>query len=582
MPFFLVVFSFQLVVFAQAPGLEWVKVYGQPGDDDVPANVDTDLEGNVYIGASLHRNPPGKGKVRIAKYSSSGTLIWSKIYTPDFAYSHIELVSMDTDSIGNICILVNVSITDGKTRTVLQKYNGSGTNLWTVVEKLNDVHVIPGAMSVDKLGYVYVAGTLRYYGSGNQNTSDYFVFKYNKTGSKSWGAIYNGTANEDDEASDIISDAAGNCYVTGRTKQLDSRSGAKSNQTTTIKYSGAGYFQWARNYSYSSEYWAPEHNLELDGLGNLYLFLRSAVDTQLILTNVASIIKYNNAGTQIWTKIITGLVYSQLVSTTDFAGNCFLAGGVTGPGSEHYNYSTYKVSSGGVLLWNTKYNGDTTTWDLPYAIAVDAAGDVYVTGASAAGPPDGPPTSFVLQKRPKATTIKYSPSGSQLWVTKYNGHKTDPGPWAIGTRLRIHGSGSTPLVYVAGNTVNELTNTQVQLEDLLLLKYNPAKIKSANSTLEQIGLISPVSNYKLSAAPNPFKSSTVIRFDLPFDAQVSLKIYDVSGREVSTLVNGKRIAGSHQALLDAGRLVSQQYFYTLKVTSPNSEFRETKPLLLTK
>ncbi|HTE07864.1 MAG TPA: hypothetical protein VK628_03830, partial [Flavitalea sp.] len=520
--FLFVIFSFQLIVFAQAPGLEWVKVYGQPLDHDVPTSVDTDLEGNVYIGATLRRYDL-YGKVRIAKYSASGTLIWSKIYIPDFDYAGVTLVSMDTDSIGNICILVYVSIADAKTVTVLQKYNGSGTKLWTVVEKLNDVYVIPRAMSVDKLGYVYVAGTLGYYGSYNQNTSDYFVFKYNKTGSKSWGAIYNGTANEGDEAYDIIADAAGNCYVTGRTKQQDSRSGAKSTQNTTIKYSSGGYFQWARNYTYGSAYYGIDHNLELDGLGNPYLFVHSSAEFGPVITNVATVIKYNNAGTQIWTKSITGLVYSPLNSTTDFAGNCYLAAGVTGPGSEHYNYSTYKVSSGGVLLWNTKYNGDTTTWDLPYDIAVDAVGDVYVTGASAAGPPDGPPTSFVLEKRPKATTIKYSPSGSQLWVTKYSGHKTDPGPWAIGTRLRLHGSGSTPLVYVAGNTVNEAPDTQVHLEDLLLLKYNPAKIKSANSTLEQIGLISPVSNYKLSAAPNPFKSSTVIRFDLPFDAQVSLK-----------------------------------------------------------
>jgi len=559
--FFLIIFSFQLIVFAQAPGLEWVKVYGQPHTDDVPTSVDTDLEGNVYIGATLNYGN-GMDKVRIAKYSAAGILSWSKIFTPDFAYSYLELVSMDTDSIGNICILVNVSITDAKSRTVLQKYNGSGTKLWTVVEKLTDVYVIPTAMSVDKLGYVYVAGTLAYWGSGNPNSSDYFVFKYNKMGSKSWGAIYNGTANKGDEALDIIADAAGNCYVTGRTMQVDSRSGVKSPQNTTIKYSGAGYFQWARNYAYGLEYYGINHNLELDGLGNPYLFLFSSAEFGPVITNIATVIKYNNAGTQIWTKSITGLVYSPLTSTTDFAGNCYLAGGVKGPGSEHYNYSTYKVSSGGVLLWNARYNGDTTTWDLPSHIAVDAAGDVYVTGTSAAGPPYGPPTAFVLLKRPKATTIKYSPSGSQLWVTKYSGLKTDPGPWAVGTRLRVHGSGSTPLVYVAGSTVNVIPGEESQLEDLLLLKYNPAKVKTANSTLEPIGLISPVSDYKLSAAPNPFKSSTVIRFDLPYDAQVSLKIYDVSGREVRTLVNGKRSAGSYQALFDAGRLISQQYFYT--------------------
>ena len=589
--FFLVVFSFQLIVFAQAPGLEWVKVYGIAFEQDAPGNVDTDLEGNVYIGATLYRSPSGNDKVRIAKYSSSGTLIWSKIYTPDFNYQDLTLVSMDTDSVGNTCILVRVRPFGPYHIMVLQKYNSSGTLLWSVVEKLESINIKPRAMAVDKLGYINVAATLEYDIFSANVPTDYLVFKYNKTGSKSWGATYNGTANGNDDASDIVVDGAGNCYVTGSTMQQDPRSGVKSRQTTTIKYSGAGYFQWSRNYSYGASYYGFGRNLELDGAGNLYLFLCSSAEG--IFTKAVTVLKYNNAGTQVWTKITTGLAMPQqfsapasqaFSSATDVAGNCYFTAVIDGPGLEYDNYSTYKISSGGVLLWNTKYNGGDKTWDIPSHIALDAAGDVYVTGSSA--------TVAQMQsysvKQPKATTVKYSPSGSQLWVTTYNGPKTDPSPWAMGTRLRIHGSGSTALVYVAGTTVRTRTAAEASweevklLEDLLLLKYNPAKVKIANSILEPIGLISPVSNYKLSAAPNPFKSSTVIRFDLPFDAQVSLKIYDVSGREVSTLVNGKRAAGSHQALFDAGRLISQQYFYTLKVTSPTSEFRETKPLLLNK
>ena len=139
-----------------------------------------------------------------------------------------------------------------------------------------------------------------------------------------------------------------------------------------------------------------------------------------------------------------------------------------------------------------------------------------------------------------------------------------------------------PLVYVAGNTAMLSSEGFPYFEDdMLLLKYNP-KVGGLNSTIEQIGIVNPVLDYKLSAAPNPFTSSTVIRFDLPYDAQVSLKIYDISGREVSTLVNGSRSAGIYQAVFDAGKLPSQQYFYTLKLTSAKGAFKETKPLLLSK
>jgi hypothetical protein len=64
--------------------------------------------------------------------------------------------------------------------------------------------------------------------------------------------------------------------------------------------------------------------------------------------------------------------------------------------------------------------------------------------------------------------------------------------------------------------------------------------------------------------PNPFNPSTEITFSLPHGSQVSLKVYDVLGREIATLVNAKLEAGSHHATWNAGSFASGMYFYKIQ------------------
>lgn len=64
--------------------------------------------------------------------------------------------------------------------------------------------------------------------------------------------------------------------------------------------------------------------------------------------------------------------------------------------------------------------------------------------------------------------------------------------------------------------------------------------------------------------PNPFNPSTTIRFALPAAAQTVLKVYNVVGQEVATLVNEYREAGTFEATFDASKLSSGIYFYALK------------------
>ncbi|MBN2009749.1 T9SS type A sorting domain-containing protein [candidate division KSB1 bacterium] len=64
--------------------------------------------------------------------------------------------------------------------------------------------------------------------------------------------------------------------------------------------------------------------------------------------------------------------------------------------------------------------------------------------------------------------------------------------------------------------------------------------------------------------PNPFNPSTMIQFTLPKNAHVVLKLYDLVGREVTTLVDEDREAGVHQVTFEAGELPSGIYLYRIQ------------------
>jgi len=67
--------------------------------------------------------------------------------------------------------------------------------------------------------------------------------------------------------------------------------------------------------------------------------------------------------------------------------------------------------------------------------------------------------------------------------------------------------------------------------------------------------------------PNPFNPETTITYFLPTATNVKLAIFDVLGREVSTLRNERQLQGQHQAQFDASNLASGVYFYGLSVGS---------------
>lgn len=74
--------------------------------------------------------------------------------------------------------------------------------------------------------------------------------------------------------------------------------------------------------------------------------------------------------------------------------------------------------------------------------------------------------------------------------------------------------------------------------------------------------------------PNPFNPGTTVRFTLPFSSFTSIKVYDILGRDVATLVDEHREAGRHSVIWDASAVSSGVYFYEMRAGS----FRSVRSL----
>ena len=121
---------------------------------------------------------------------------------------------------------------------------------------------------------------------------------------------------------------------------------------------------------------------------------------------------------------------------------------------------------------------------------------------------------------------------------------------------------------------------QRQIEDIIYIvnKGNNIRIQSGDNNL-------PL-KYELSQNyPNPFNPVTKIQYEIPKDGLVSLKVYDVLGREVKNLVNEVKPAGRYTVLLDGSDLASGVYFYRIEFSDPTGrtgDFVQVKRMVLLK
>ena len=145
------------------------------------------------------------------------------------------------------------------------------------------------------------------------------------------------------------------------------------------------------------------------------------------------------------------------------------------------------------------------------------------------------------------------------WVAQYDDNVDSYGKFS-GIAVDQFGQ-----IYVTG------TNIEGDTSIITTLKYTDIAV----SVREERGS-TPMSFALAENYPNPFNPSTTIRYELPQKGFVTLKVYNLLGQEVATIVNQKPEAGSYQVQFDGTGLASGVYFYRVKA----GDYVESKKLLL--
>jgi len=423
------------------------------GNDLATAMVD-DGSGHVYVTGSSFSPESGADYLTV-KYDASGAIIWTARYNGEGNGGDVaNAIYVDTSGSVYVTGASGGAGTGPDYATV--KYTAEGVQQW--VARYNG----PGndldearALAVDASGNVYVTG----FSIGIGISKDYATIKYTADGVQQWVARYNGPGNHLDKAAALAVDADGGVYVTGF-----SIGDGTSRDYATIKYTADGVQQWVARYNGPGNSDDGATALALDGSGNVYVTGYSVgSDT----SSDYATIKYTADGVQQWVTRYNGpgnWADGATALAVDAAGNVYVTGLSMGAGS-YYDYATVKYTAEGVQQWVARYDGPGNDWDQATALAVDAAGNVYVTGLSM-----GADSYYDY------ATVKYTAEGVQQWVARYDGPGNDLDEAAA---LAVDADGN---VYVTGHSVGSDRS-----EDYATIKYNTNGVKEWVARYDGIG-----------------------------------------------------------------------------------------------
>jgi hypothetical protein len=163
--------------------------------------------------------------------------------------------------------------------------------------------------------------------------------------------------------------------------------------------------------------------MAVDGDGNVVVTARSV---GLGSSHDYATIKYSSSGMALWTNRYNGPgngADEPQALVVDAIGDVFVTGNSPGIGTG-YDYATIKYSGGGAALWTNRYHGPGAGSDTTSGVAVDASGNVFVTGCCAA-------------------TIGYSSAGEALWTNRASGAAQALAVDAVGNVFVTGGSSET-------------------------------------------------------------------------------------------------------------------------------------------
>jgi hypothetical protein len=126
------------------------------------------------------------------------------------------------------------------------------------------------------------------------------------------------------------------------------------------------------------------------------------------------------------------------------------------------------------------------------------------------------------------------------------------------------------------STLCKIRITDVDYPQVMDESDNPFSIERATGIDTENDLLLPTKFALYQCYPNPFNPTTTINYSIPVTCFVSLKVFDVLGNEMTTLVNEEKLRGSYKVNFNAASMTSGVYFYQIQAGS----FTDTKKLLL--
>lgn len=366
---------------------QWTVSYDTDGV--LSKDMTVDAEGNVYVLAGCYISGGWNNSV-ILKYSPAGDELWVKTVT-GIGFSAI-CQYLDDD--GNTYLYTTGGIANSSSSDyITMKYMASdNSDAWAeplVYNGTGGSTDFPTAMTVDSDGNVFVTGNSR----GVDTGQDIATVEYDKDGIEQWTARYAGPDTSTDAVLDIGIDSAGGVFITGSVKGTPTG-------MLTVKYSPAGGQEWAQ--------------IDTDGYYGYGLAIDSA--DNVIVTGSGRTVKYNASGVRQWAVTDADAGTTQKIAV-DADDNVVVLGYINTTGvMNDFDYATVMYNADGVQQWVQNYASINNGREENKALLVYADGSsqshIVVTGAS--GPMNG-------SYRPDFATVQYSQLGVEEWVNRFNG-----------------------------------------------------------------------------------------------------------------------------------------------------------------
>jgi uncharacterized delta-60 repeat protein len=507
-----------VMIFAQVDTM-WVRWYDGPGNEyDGVEAMALDSSGNVYV-TGISYGSTGLQDYCTIKYYANGNTAWVGRYNGS-GNSSDDACDIAVDTSGNVYVTGYVIGAGTNVDWATIKYYPNGDTAWVrTYNRISTSQDQAHALAVDNLGNVYVTGFTSEVG-GN---ADYTTIKYEANGDTAWLRRYNGPNNDTDIAQAIAIDTSGYLYVTGYSSGLGT-----SYDYATIKYNADGDTVWVRRYDGTDNSSDEACDITVDISGNVYV---TGASRGLSGYYDYATIKYNADGDTMW-----GRRYDTPESwddqpqalAIDDSGNVYVTGYTVDDWYMYCDYLTIKYYPNGDTAWVRRYDGPVNGFDEAYDIAVDASGNVYVTGYS-----EGAGTNADI------ATIKYDASGDTVWVKRFN----DPGNgYDAGECILVDNCGC---VYVGGRAYNSGSSydyVTIKYGQNIKVEENPEHYVSVKPTMQ--------------ISPNPACHYCTISF--PYAGGGSpIKVFDVTGTQIKSI---EHVKGNTKCRVSLTEMRSGIYF----------------------